>query len=133
MRAAQLSEEVRALIRSSVPTLEALELLLLLRHDPVHAWDPATLLDAVNTGRLTEPQVEAFLRHLLEGGLLVQEPDGRFRFHPASPDRAAAVEGLVKAYNEQPVTLVRTVYEIADSRNIQRFADAFRLKSDKEP
>ena len=40
---------------------------------------------------------------------------------------ATHVEMLAKAYRERPVTLVRIIYALRDSK-VQSFADAFRLR-----
>jgi hypothetical protein len=42
-----------------------------------------------------------------------------------------AIGLLLRAYNERPVTLIRTVYAIADAKKIQAFADAFKIKKDE--
>jgi hypothetical protein len=43
----------------------------------------------------------------------------------------SAIGLLLRAYNERPVTLIRTVYAIADAKKIQAFADAFKIKKDE--
>jgi hypothetical protein len=66
---------------------------------------------------------------LFESHGLVQRDHDGFRYHGASPDLQAATDALLQAYNERPVTLIRMIYAVADSK-IQSFADAFKLKKD---
>jgi hypothetical protein len=42
---------------------------------------------------------------------------------------ACAVEQLAEAYNERPVTLIRTIYAPAETK-IQSFADSFKFRKD---
>ena len=57
--------------------------------------------------------------------LLVQGEPQRWWAGPEALD--ANVGTLAQAYRERPVTLIRVIYALRDSR-IQSFADAFRLR-----
>jgi hypothetical protein len=57
---------------------------------------------------------------------LVERTDRRYRYR-AQSDLAPQVEMLAAAYNHRPVTLVRVIFALRDSR-IQSFADAFKLR-----
>jgi hypothetical protein len=48
---------------------------------------------------------------------------------PADPALQAHVKTLAQAYEERPVTLIRLIYALRDSK-IRSFADAFKLKKD---
>jgi hypothetical protein len=60
---------------------------------------------------------------------LIREASGRHRYGPLTEDLARGVGELAHAYNERPVTLIRAIYRIADSK-IQSFADSFKLRED---
>lgn len=128
MNDSELPEEVRRLIWSSVPSVDALELLVVLARGPERAWSAEALLNAVR------PMKAAELRHYLalfqEYGLLIPGESDGVTYRPVTAALAAAMAGLCKAYDERPVTLIRTVYAIADARKIQSFADAFKIKKD---
>jgi len=49
------------------------------------------------------------------------------RYKPASEVLAAHVATLDRLYRERPVTLIRVIYGLRDSK-IRSFADAFRLR-----
>lgn len=132
MKDRELPEDVRNLIRNSVPTLEALELFMGLVRSGDRAWTLGDVAFLPAAEGLSPSAVANFLTTLEEQGFLQQAPPGQYRFQPASPEVAAAAQGLIRAYDERPVTLIRTVYAIADSRRIQGFADAFRLKPKRD-
>lgn len=128
----ELSEDVRRLILSSVPSLDALELLVgLVRRAP--AIMTADMLDrelgARSVGR---DAIVRYFQSLQTQGIAAEGPPGLFGYRPATPELDRAVRGLLRAYNERPVTLIRTVYDLADQKRIQAFSDAFRLRKDKE-
>lgn len=130
MKAPDLPDEVHRLIRSSVPAIDALEVLVLLSRagGPFTAREIVSGLPSVSS---PESLVGEYLRLLKSQGIVTESEAGKFSYLPASTDIDRAVKQLLSAYDERPVTLIRTIYAIADSRNIQTFADAFRLR--KEP
>jgi hypothetical protein len=124
----ELPPEVVRLIHDSVPTVDALEILVMLACAPDATWSAADL--HAKFSRVSETTMAMYLKELAGQGIVLAEPSGGYRYRPASPAIEAAVAGLCKAYNERPVTLIRTVYSTADKRQIQSFADAFRLKKE---
>jgi hypothetical protein len=126
----ELTEEVRHLIHSSVPTVDALELLVLLVRRPGRTWTLPQLIEALRPTVLPEPVLREYLAGFKTQGFLVEAAGGAFEFHPPPGPRAGALAALLTAYDERPVTLIRTIYAIADSKTIQAFADAFKLKKD---
>ena len=124
----ELPPEVLRLIHDSVPTVDALEILVTLACSPETVWSPVDLHAKIP--RVSETTMGLYLKELAGQGIVLAEPEG-CRYQPASAAIAGAVSGLCKAYNERPVTLIRTVYSTADKRQIQSFADAFRLKKEE--
>lgn len=130
MSQTELPDNVRRLIRDCVPTLEALEIVLLMTRDPGRDWSPhaVTRLIQPGEGPISDSHVLAYLQALAEQGILVRQPGGAFAYQPRGSELIRAIEGLIVAYHQRPVTLIRTIYEAADLRNIRSFADAFRLR-----
>jgi hypothetical protein len=123
-----ISPEVRQLIEDSVPSLEALEIILLLARDPGREWHAVAIPPLLAPTVVTEAQVLQYL-HVLADHRIVRQTDGqRFVYDPATPALAQAVAGIILAYHQRPVSLIRMVYASADKKNIQSFADAFRLR-----
>lgn len=130
MSVPELPAEVRQLIYSSVPSIDALEVLVqVVRHQDRPCTVPE-LIEALRPNAVTEPVVREALALFRTHGILSETPDGRILCRPDSPVKGA-IGLLVRAYNERPVTLIRTVYAIADAKKIQAFADAFKIKKDQ--
>lgn len=122
-------EDVRALIRSCIPGSDALEVLVLIATRP-GTWHLADLATALRDVVSPIPDLVAFVESFAGCGLVSGNAVAGFRFSPRTPELAAAAAKLILAYNERPVTLIRTVYSIADAQKIQAFANAFRLRKD---
>jgi hypothetical protein len=118
-----LSEDVLRFIRTTIRSVWALELLLLLRRDPARAWNVEALIRELRgsagivAGAMTE----------LEAAGLVAAADDAFRYRPASPELDALVAATAAAYAEYPVAVTHAIFT-APSDKIRLFADAFRIK-----
>lgn len=130
MAQVDLPDNVRQLLQSSVPTIDALEVLIFLARHPGRSWLSKEIVDQMQPTVLLEKNVKECLTLFQSQGLGVENPDAGFSYGPTSPDLQAAVAALTTAYNERPVTLIRAVYAIQDRKQIQSFADAFKLKKE---
>jgi len=120
-------------IRSSVPHFSAVELLVLLVERPKGAWDLVELENELNKRGISSATIAGHLALFLKRGLAESVSANRYCYFPANAEIAARVEMLVTAYNERPVSLIRTIYDLADDA-IRSFADSFKLKDkDKSP
>jgi hypothetical protein len=119
-------EELCLLIRDTIPTIEAAELLIVLCRDPARQWKPEEIVHEIRPTVISESEVRKCLVLFRACGLVIENQDARFQYQPASAALASTVGTLVKAYNERPVTLMRLIY----SGKIQSFADAFKIKKD---
>jgi hypothetical protein len=92
-------------VQACLPSVEAAELLLQARRAPETAVDgkPRDALRAA--------------------GLL----DEGYRYRPASEELAGHAATLAQAWEQRPVTLIRLIYALRDSK-IRSFADAFKLR-----
>ena len=128
MEDAAFSEEFFHFLRAAVPTVDAAEVLLLVQREREHWWSSeevaAALLPAVT---LSAAQVAACITGLQARGLVAVGPDKRVQYRPGSSALEAHVQTLAQAYRERPVTLIRVIYALRDSK-ILSFADAFKLK-----
>lgn len=125
-----LPEEVRRLIQSTIPTIDALEVLMFLTRQSGVAWRPNEVVNQMQPTVIGEAAVRDYLVLFQVEGLMVSQADGSLLYRPATAQIEAAVQALIQAYNERPVTLIRAVYEIANSKKIQAFADAFKIKKE---
>jgi hypothetical protein len=127
----ELPEDVRRLILASVPSLDALELLVgLVRRAPA-IMTLAMLDEELGVRSIGREGIVRYFHSLQAQGIVAEGPPGLFGYRPASAEVDRSVQGLLRAYNERPVTLIRTVYQLADQRGIQAFSEAFRLRKDR--
>jgi hypothetical protein len=124
MEDVDFSSEFCSFIKTTIPSVDAAELLLLFHSKP----DSALTLDEA-AGKLgpgiTTSDIADRLESYVGAGLLSMEGD-RYRYRSATP-KAGDVDRLAQAYQQRPVTLVRIIYALRDSK-IQSFADAFKLR-----
>jgi hypothetical protein len=128
MEDADFSDEFCRFLHAVVPSVDAAELLLLIRRERERWWSAQEAADALTpTGPLSESVVARHFGAFQAGGLVALGPDKRAQYRPGHSGLEAHVAKLDQAYRERPVTLIRVIYALRDS-SIQSFADAFRLK-----
>jgi hypothetical protein len=111
-------------IKTTVPSVDAAELLLVFHANPEASM---TLEEATAKLKLgIEPDESSRCLALFESCGIVVASGDRYRYCTDTP-LAEFVETLAQAYSQRPVTLVRIIYALRDSR-IQSFADAFKLR-----
>jgi hypothetical protein len=132
MTPSDLPEDVRQLIRAAIPTIDALEVLVFLAQRPERAWPVAEIVAACEHAGVTDRRARESLAELGAAGMVAAEAHA-YRLVPPQGALETALRDLVRAYRERPVTLIRTVYTIAEHERIQSFADAFRLKKKDAP
>jgi hypothetical protein len=127
-----LPDDVQALLRERIASYEQLALLLLLRARVEQTW---TVSSVASELRLPEAIAEEALQFLCGQKLVarVASADGpRFTYNPGSPELAALVEKLAKAYDEKLLDVMRLMTTNAIERlrtnALSTFADAFLLK-----
>lgn len=128
MEDADFSDDFCRFIQTAIPAVEAAELLLLLHASP-EAWcSPAEAVARLrSSASITDTECARYLDLFQARGLLAEGPDRRIQYRPANESIARQVQTLAQAYKERPVTLIRMIYALRDSR-VQSFADAFNLR-----
>jgi hypothetical protein len=128
MEDAAFSDEFCRFLRAAVPSVEAAELLLLLQREPERWWTTAeAALDLEPGSSLAESDAARCFAALQACGLVALGPDKRAQYRPGDATLAEHARTLEQAYRERPVTLIRVIYALRDSR-IHSFAEAFRLR-----
>ena len=127
MEDAQFSDEFCRFLQTAVPSVDAAELLLLLQRDRSRAWSTAEIVLALRRASITEADAARTIEAFVARGLLAQGPDKRVQYQPTSEELDGYVRTLAQAYTERPVTLIRVIYALRDSK-IRSFADAFKLR-----
>ena len=117
-------EDVLNFAASSIASIWALELLLLIRQDR-RAWTSGELMRQL---RGSDVIIAQGLQRLRSAGLITEE-SGRYLYKPGSPEIDALATELENLYRLKPVTVVSAIAN-APQRKLQILSDAFRLKKD---
>lgn len=123
-----LPADVRHFIQFAVPTMDALELLIFLARNPNRQWMATEIVNEIRPVVITMSAVKENLAMFQSHGLVSEMQLSCFQFRPTSPGLEEVANKVVDAYNRRPVTLIRTIYAASANRNIQAFADAFKIK-----
>jgi hypothetical protein len=119
------SDEFCRFLQERIPAVEAGELLLVFLREPIRPWTLTDAMRALGPG-IDDAQAARYLE-AFDGTVLVRAEGGAYRYQPASPEIDAHVRKLERVYRERPVTLIRVIYGLRDTK-IRSFADAFRLR-----
>ena len=116
-------DDVLSFVASSISSVWALELLLLLRRDAVRGRSEGDLVAEL---RSSKTAVTESLRRLYDAGLIVEQ-SGLYFYRPA----AAALDQLTteadRLYALKPAVVIKTIIT-ARNQSLQAFADSFKLK-----
>lgn len=118
-----IDQDLTDFISGSVPSVWALELLMLLRSRAERAWSEAELVQEL---RASHTVILGALSAFEASGLVFRE-GGVSRYQPASPALAALCDSLAEIYRQRPVAVVNAITRSRPSA-LESFADAFRLK-----
>jgi hypothetical protein len=125
---ADLPKSLTEFIQQCIPTYQAAELLLFFASRPDGDFSAEDVVVAMRPAVITVPAVKEYASLFVDKGLIVQAY-GRYRYGPSTVDQERGIGELAHAYNEKPVTLIRAIHRIADSK-IRLFADSFKLRED---
>jgi hypothetical protein len=128
MEDVNFSDDFCRFLQTSITAVEAAEILLYLRRNAAASHAAPDIVAGLRPGTaISEAEVEKHIEALRVRDLVVVDADKRARFQPASDELKAHAGNLAAAYSERPVTLIRVIYALRDSK-IKTFADAFRIK-----
>lgn len=121
---------VALLVGEHIRSIAQLELLLLMHARPESSW---TIEQAAKELYTAASMTEPLLETLRSSGLVArsEEAERRYRYGPRSPEVAGAVDELAKLYHQRRVTIINLIYA-APVKNLQNFADAFRIRKNEE-
>lgn len=116
-------DDVVSFVTASIPSVWALETLLLLKRGT-----PGTkrLDQIVSSLRSSELAIMQGLNRLEQAGLITQS-EGQYGYRPASGLLASLGDEIERLYAAKPVWLMNVILN-ATNENLQVFANSFRLK-----
>lgn len=130
MSDAAIPPRVQRFISTHIDSIEKLEVLLLLRARAEREW---TARDVSQELRITEASAAARLEDLAARKLLAVREGSppSYRFKPASADDAQDIADLQETYSTRRVSVISFIFSKPLDK-VRGFADAFRLKRDKD-
>ena len=129
MSDAVIPQRVQRFISTHIDSIEKLEVLLLLRARAEREWNAREVSQEL---RITEASAAARLEDLTARRLLVASGgSSTYRFGPASPDDAQSITELQETYSTRRVSVISYIFSKPLDK-VRGFADAFRLKRDKD-
>lgn len=123
----ELSENLVRFLQSHVQSFPAAEVIVFIVRHAERSWTVEEVAARMTPG---SPAIEAVGEHLayyLSCGLIEETSASHFQCAIKDARDVEAVHDLLRAYDEKPVTLIRTIYELAD-RKIISFSNAFKFK-----
>jgi hypothetical protein len=128
MEDVDFSDEFCRFIQLAIPSVEAAEILLFLQKSADRSWEPKEIIDGLRASiTISDADGAKWVESLHARGLVAIDQDRRVRYRPSSPELEEYARALARAYAQRPVTLIRMIYALRDTR-IQSFADAFRIR-----
>lgn len=131
MSDSQFSPELLQFIHAFLWSYDAAVILVFLSRDPERTWTVEEVLSAMGMDPGAAGGVRQHVENFGKAGVLELTEEGGFRVVPVSHPSRAVVEELRMAYDHRPVTLIRAI-DSATRSKIQSFADAFKLKRERE-
>jgi DNA-binding GntR family transcriptional regulator len=122
-------EEVKSFIGASFRSVWTLELLCHLRRSAERQYSPEQLIADLRASDLV---VRQSLTELAATGLILVEGDGTVRYAPATPELEQLASATEALYAKAPNAVRRTIVNAANP-SLTAFANAFRLRGDKQP
>lgn len=127
-----IPDDIRRFVLQNIDSVAQLEALLLLRSQPQLEWDVRLMAQRLY---ISPNETIRILAALTAQGLceLIENGERKYRYQPASPDIRALIEKLAEVYSQRLVAISQLIHQRSSSKNnAQGFADAFRLRKDKE-
>ena len=121
-----ISPTVRRLIAEAIDSVPELEAILLLRETSGREWTPAQAGERLYVSKAVATHVLAMLA---DKGFFVEEEE-RYRYQPASPELAAAIDELAATYSRHLLEVTHLIHA-KPSLGVRQFAEAFRIRKDK--
>ena len=123
MEDVEFSDEFCRFLQASIPAVDAAELLILLYQRRDAGFTPEEAVAKLGPG-VSMGDASRYLE-LFVARSLAEAAQGRYRFRDS--ELTPLVETLAQAFTHRPVTLIRIIYALRDTK-IQTFADAFKLR-----
>lgn len=121
-----LTREAQQWFAQHIHSVEQLEIFLAVSEDKHRAWTAPEIFRKVQSN---ENSILRCLQYFATQGVVIVESEGRYRIADNAGLLQIASE-FARAYRERYVAVIELIYK-PPTRQIQDFADAFKLRKDK--
>ena len=130
MSDAAIPPRVQRFISTHIDSIEKLEVLLLMRSHASREWSAREVSQEL---RITEASASARLEDLAARRFLVMKEGSPpiYRFNPANLEDEQDISALQETYSMRRVSVISFIFSKPLDK-VRGFADAFRLKRDKD-
>lgn len=124
-----IPKDVEQFIVKSIDSIAQLEGLLLLRSDQMATWSVESLAKRLY---ISEAQTVEIMSHLCAEGLLMAKASlpRHYQYHPKTAELREMVDRVAEIYAKHLVPVTNLIHS-KPKTNVQKFADAFRLRKDE--
>jgi DNA-binding MarR family transcriptional regulator len=122
-----LPADVSRFIDAYITSVEQIEALLVLKADPDIARSPGNIAKRLYT---SEESIDVRLAELEAHGLIARSGDD-YVYRPRAEELSDGIERLAEFYAKRKVAVINQVFA-GPADEVQSFADAFRLRKDKD-
>jgi len=122
-----ITQEAQQFIAQHIQSVEQLEIFLTLGNGGDRSWSVDEVFRKIQSN---EKSISDCLGYFLKESVAILEKEGRYRLSDKSLNLVPIASELQKAYRERQVTIIEMIYK-KPPRQIQSFADAFKLRKDK--
>jgi hypothetical protein len=116
-------DEVLTFVTTAIPSVWALEMLLLMRAAPARSW---SVDDLIRESRSSVSAVQEAMSLLSAAGLVAAEANS-FRYSPANAALEELAGEIAGLQAKKPTTVVRAILS-APHHKLRSFSDAFKIK-----
>lgn len=116
--------EALEFVRTSIRSVWALEVLVLLARERERSWP---VEEMVHESRSSLAAVNQALILLESTGLVAKTGERAYQYKPVSPTLDAIGELVQKIYSTKPTTVIASIFETPDDK-LRAFARAFKFK-----
>lgn len=124
----EVTPALHKFIAQHIESVEKLEVLLLVQSAPDTLWTVAEVFRPIQSSLASVTQK---LENLTSEGLLIMHPDGRYQYRPRTEELAKRVTELQSAYRKRRIKVIELIFS-ANTNDLRAFADAFKLRKEKE-
>lgn len=128
----EIPAPVLQFLRHEIESVRELEVLLALRASSATRTTAALAAELRSAARWTEQQLESLRAKGLVSAATDDSGSSGYRYAPRTTDLADIVDTAADLFAKRRLTVIRLIFADTETDVLRSFADAFRIRRDKE-